>query len=102
MYVYTDKSILLRDMILADNKVSLFLNVFGPNPLSHKSRDNKVQVENSLLIGRSSNLRCDEPIPWHAAQYMQWRSSSPRGGMLSVLGITGQKKLVVSCKFVNA
>lgn len=67
----------MKDVIFADNKISASLNVYGPNPLSHKSRDNNVTITRSLFVGKSSNFDCvkDNIIPYHASFYPQ---RSPR------------------------
>ena len=81
IYVWTNKNILVTDSVFADNKVNFYVNSFGPNPLSHQSRDNVITVQNSLLIGRSGNFHCerDNVMPWHATK-TQGRSQRPPGG----------------------
>ena len=82
VYVWTDNSVLLTNMILADNKVNIFLNCFRPNPLTHESKDNTVTVQNSLIIGRSSNFHCvnDNFIPFYPSKAPGKRSSRPPDG----------------------
>ena len=81
IYAWPDKSIVVSNLILVDNKISLGLHVFGPNPLSHQARNNTITVQNSLLIGKSTNFDCvkDNVLPYQATVYSH-RSPRATGG----------------------
>lgn len=85
-YVWINKNIVVTNTIMADNKVSFFLNGFGPGPLSHRSRKSVITIRDSLVIGRSSNFDCtnDDFVPWHLAQVGK-RSSRAPGGKKNIL-----------------
>ena len=85
IFAWPDKKVLISNSILADNKISLALHVFGPNVLSHAFRDNSIIVKDSLLIGQSMSFNCiiDSIIPDHASNFPQRinsRPSPPKGG----------------------
>jgi len=77
----------ISDSVFVDNKVSLALHVFGPPAVSHRTKDNMITVQNSLLIGQSTNFDCvtDKKIPYHASKYMWRRSPRPPGGKLQII-----------------
>ena len=86
IYAWPDKSIVIENTVLVDNKVSIYAGVVGPHPLTHRTRDDIVTVKNSLMIGKSSNFDClnDNIVPWHAAQTGK-RSTRPPGGMYIIM-----------------
>lgn len=87
IFTWPDKSVVVSDTVLVDNKVSLALHVFGPGVLQHKFADNTITVRNSLLIGQSDSWDCvqDKIIPEHAAQYPVRRSPRPVGGGKNII-----------------
>ena len=84
IYAWPDKSVIITDSVFVDNKISLSLQVFGPNPLSHTSRDNKITVKDSLFVGMSDIFDCtqDTTEPWHVQKTPNTPGSRPPGGKI--------------------
>ena len=72
---------------MVDNKIGAFLSVYGPQALTHQTHENTVTVQNSLIIGQSSNFDCirDNVIPHHSTYYPSRRSPRPSGGKQSLI-----------------
>ncbi|XP_052245987.1 fibrocystin-L-like isoform X3 [Dreissena polymorpha] len=54
-YYQNDLNVNLHKIIVADNQVSIFPMVIGPNPLTHECGDQRVDVTDSILIGSTDN-----------------------------------------------
>ena len=82
IYSWPDKSIVVTDSVFVDNKISLSLQVFGPNPVAHQSKDNKITVKDSLFVGMSDTFDCtqDTTEPWHVQKSPNSHGSRPPGG----------------------
>nr|XP_047143668.1 fibrocystin-L-like isoform X2 [Hydra vulgaris] len=80
VYAWPNQPIVVKNCIVADNKIGLSLNVF--NPIAHLSSNNFAKVQDTLLIGRTSNFGCneDDVIPYHSKFYPSRRSPRPLGG----------------------
>ena len=89
IYAWPSKSVMVRNMIFADNKIALYTNVGTPNSIRHEYADQTVSVENSLVVGQSSNFECadNDIIPHHSTFYPTRRSPRPRGGKFIVFVI---------------
>uniref|UniRef100_A0A7M5X729 Cadherin domain-containing protein n=2 Tax=Clytia hemisphaerica TaxID=252671 RepID=A0A7M5X729_9CNID len=82
IYLWTTQSIEIKNVILVDNKISIFGGVWGPNPLSHQFKDNTFTIKESLFVGQSDNFDCvlDSVIPYHSTFYPGRRSPRAPGG----------------------
>ena len=82
IYSWPDRSIVVTDSVFVDNKISLSLQVFGPNPVAHQSKDNKITVKDSLFVGMSDTFDCtqDTTEPWHVQKSPNSHGSRPPGG----------------------
>ena len=84
--MWPDKSVVIRDSIVADNKISLFANIGGPNVINHEFADNKIVYEDMLLVGQSSNYDCtiDETSPFSSSFKTFIRSPRAAKGRLTL------------------
>lgn len=85
--MWPDRSMIIRESIVADNKISLFSNIAGPSPIRHEFLDNKITYEDMIVIGQSTNYDCtiDEVPPFAASFKMSIRSPRAGSGTLNPL-----------------
>lgn len=81
IYTWTTNDVLIDNNILADNKIGVFANSFGLNPLGHPLEGHVVTIQNTLITGQTASFDCatDNAIPEHATHYPDRRSSRPTG-----------------------
>ena len=84
-YMWPDKTTIIRDSVVADNKISLFANIAGPNVIKHEYADNKVIFEDMLVVGQTSNYDCtiDETLPFSSSFKTFIRSPRAPKGMFT-------------------
>ncbi|XP_065660201.1 fibrocystin-L isoform X2 [Hydra vulgaris] len=94
IYTWPNWPIVVKNCIIADNKIGLSLNVFNPDPVAHLSSNNFAKVQDTLLVGRTTNFGCneDDVIPYHSTFYPSRRSPRlPGGGNLGIYCSTFSK-----------
>uniref|UniRef100_A0A7M5XJA2 G8 domain-containing protein n=2 Tax=Clytia hemisphaerica TaxID=252671 RepID=A0A7M5XJA2_9CNID len=87
-YLWPNQSVLIKDSIVADNKISVFANVAGPNVIKHEYADHKITFENMLFVGQTDNFDCekDNAAPFNAAFHSDSRSPrAAEGGNIGIL-----------------
>jgi len=74
--MWPNNTIIIKNSIVADNKIGLFSNVAGPNPITHDHADNKIIYQDMLVVGQTSNFDChgDNQPPFHASFLPSGRS----------------------------
>ena len=58
IYLNSPSSYILEDLVMVDNKVSVFTFSIGPGPVSHQWKDMFAIVRNSVFVGTSPSFDC--------------------------------------------
>ena len=97
-YLWPNQSVLIKDSIVADNKISVFANVAGPNVIKHQYADHKITFENMLFVGQTNNFDCakDNQAPFNAAFHNNDRSPRAAEGENFFYFVELSKKVIKS------
>ena len=60
IFVYPESSIVIENVIAADNTFGMLLNIWGPHALSHRTANKFFRVQNSLVVGASPSHQCSD------------------------------------------
>ncbi|XP_033119895.1 fibrocystin-L-like [Anneissia japonica] len=82
VYFQISSSVVMSELILADNNIGVMPFVFGPSALSHVVAEKYVSIERSFIIGSSPLFDCDElqSQPENAGQSAKQRAPRGPGG----------------------
>ncbi|TKS89105.1 Fibrocystin-L Polycystic kidney and hepatic disease 1-like protein 1 [Collichthys lucidus] len=63
IYLQTSMSVVIANMTMVDNKMSIMSLIYGPPSLAHLYADKTVHIQNSLFVGSSPNFNCSHTLP---------------------------------------
>ena len=71
VFAYPEKSLIIENVIAADNPIGMFVSIWGPSALLHKVEDKFLIIKGSLVVGATPGPNCqyDDTVPYAAIPY---------------------------------
>ena len=88
IFIYSRSSVYMENNVLVDNNAALLLNVFSPTALSHETSNKTIVINNTVIVGASSNftLEDDAVVPEVSLHLLSFSPMlAPGGGHIGII-----------------